>query len=38
MSAAASVQVWGKAGGAPGALDLVNFDRYEFKLRAGIEF
>jgi hypothetical protein len=38
MSAAFDVQVWGGAVGSPGALDLVNFDRYQVKLRAGFEF
>jgi hypothetical protein len=38
MSVAASLQAWGKAVGGLGALDLVNFERYQVKLRAGIEF
>jgi hypothetical protein len=38
MSAAFNVQVWGGAVGVPGALDLVNFERYQVKLRAGYEF
>jgi hypothetical protein len=38
MSATVSAQVWGDAVGVPGALDLVNFERYQVKLRAGYEF
>jgi len=38
ISAAVSVQVWGQTVGAPGALDLVNFTRYQAMLRAGFEF
>jgi hypothetical protein len=38
VSAAFNVQVWGGAVGVPGALDLVNFERYQVKLRAGFEF
>jgi hypothetical protein len=38
MSAAADIQVWGKTVGTLGALDLVNFERYQIKIRAGLEF
>jgi len=38
LSAAFNVQVWGRANGLPGTLDLTNFDRYQVKLRVGFEF
>jgi len=38
LSAAWDFQVWGGAAGIPGALDLVNFDRHQFKFRVGYEF
>jgi hypothetical protein len=38
MSAAWSFQMWGGVTAAPGALDLVNFERHQAKLRFGIEF
>jgi hypothetical protein len=38
LSAAFDLQVWGGAVGVPGALDLVNFERYQAKFRAGVEF
>jgi hypothetical protein len=38
MSAAFNGQVWGRTVAVPGALDLVNFERYQVKLRAGFEF
>jgi hypothetical protein len=37
-SAAFEVQVWGGAVGVPGSLDLVNFERYQAKLRVGFNF
>jgi hypothetical protein len=38
MSAAWDFQIWGGATGAPGALDLTNFERHQAKLRFGFEF
>jgi hypothetical protein len=38
MSAAWNFQIWGGATAAPGALDLVNFERHQAKLRFGFEF
>jgi hypothetical protein len=38
MSAAFDVQVWGGAVGVPGALDLMNFERYQALLRVGFDF
>ena len=38
VSAAWNFQVWGEAAGIPGALDLVNFERHQLKLRLGYEF
>jgi len=38
MSAAWNAQVAGRAAGAPGALDLTNFERYQAKLRFGYNF
>ncbi len=38
LSAAWNFQVWGKATGIPGALDLVDFERHQLKLRIGYEF
>jgi hypothetical protein len=38
LSAALNVQVWGRASGLPGTLDLTNFDRYQVKLRVGFDF
>jgi hypothetical protein len=38
VSVAVSAQVWGGAAGVPGALDLVNFTRYQALFRAGFEF
>ena len=38
VSAAWEFQVWGGAVAAPGALDLVNFERHQAKLRFGLEF
>ena len=38
VSAAWNFQIWGKAISAPGALDLVNFERHQVKLRFGLEF
>ena len=37
-SAAFEVQVWGGAVGVPGSLDLVNFERYQAKVRVGFNF
>jgi hypothetical protein len=37
-SAAFGVQVWGGAVGIPGSLDLVNFERYQAKIRVGFNF
>jgi hypothetical protein len=38
LSAAWNVQVWGAVAGSSGALDLVNFDRHQVKLRLGVSF
>jgi hypothetical protein len=38
LSAAWNVQVWGAVAGSSGALDLVNFERYQAKLRIGVTF
>jgi hypothetical protein len=38
LSAAWNVQVWGATAGSSGALDLVNFDWYQAKLRVGLTF
>jgi hypothetical protein len=38
LSAAWSFQAWGGAAGFPGALDLMNFERHQFKFRIGYEF
>lgn len=38
LSAAFNVQVWGRAVEIPGALDLVNFERYQAKFRLGYDF
>jgi hypothetical protein len=38
VSVAWNFQVWGSAAAAPGALDLANFERYQVKLRFGLEF
>jgi len=38
VSAAWEFQMWGEATGAPGALDLTNFERYRLKLRLGWSF
>jgi hypothetical protein len=38
MSAAFNFQIWGRAVEVPSALDLVNFERYQAKLRFGYEF
>jgi hypothetical protein len=38
VSAAWTFQIWGRAVAAPGALDLVNFERHQVKLRFGLEF
>jgi hypothetical protein len=38
LSAAFDVQTWGRAVTAPGALDLVNFERYQMKFRVGYDF
>jgi hypothetical protein len=38
LSAAWNVQVWGAVAGTSGALDLVNFERYQAKLRVGVVF
>jgi hypothetical protein len=38
LSAAFSVQAWGGAASTPGALDLINFERYQAKLRFGYMF
>jgi len=38
VSAAWEFQIWGEATGAPGALDLTNFERHQVKLRFGLEF
>ena len=38
VSLAWNLQIWGKPISAPGALDLVNFERHQVKLRLGFEF
>ena len=38
LSAALNFQVWGRAVGLPGSLDLTNFERYQAKLRVGFDF
>jgi hypothetical protein len=38
LSAAWNVQVWGAVAGTSGALDLVNFERHQAKLRVGVVF
>lgn len=38
VSAAWNVQLWGGGAAVPGALDLVNFERHEAKLRIGFTF
>jgi hypothetical protein len=38
LSAAWNVQVWGAVAGSSGALDLVNFERHQVKLRVGVSF
>jgi hypothetical protein len=38
LSAAWNVQVWGAVAGSLGALDLVNFERHQAKLRVGVVF
>jgi hypothetical protein len=38
LSAAWNVQVWGAVAGSSGALDLVNFERHQAKLRLGVVF
>jgi hypothetical protein len=38
LSAAWNVQVWGAVAGSSGALDLVNFERHQAKLRIGVAF
>jgi hypothetical protein len=38
LSAAFNVQVWGRALASPGALDLVDFERYQAKFRLGHDF
>jgi hypothetical protein len=38
LSAAWNVQVWGAVAGSSGALDLVNFERHQAKLRVGVAF
>jgi len=38
MSVALDVQVWGSAAAASGALDLTNFERFQAKVRFGVEF
>jgi len=38
MSAAWGFQIWGGGTAAPGSLDLTNFERYQAKLRFGLEF
>jgi hypothetical protein len=38
ISAAWNVQVWGAVAGSSGALDLVNFERHQVKVRAGVRF
>jgi len=38
ISAALNFQVWGRAVGIPGPLDLINFERYQAKFRVGFSF
>ena len=38
LSAAWNVQVWGAVAGNSGALELVNFERHQAKLRVGVVF
>lgn len=38
VSAAWSVQAWGAVAGSAGALDLINFERHQAKLRIGLTF
>jgi hypothetical protein len=38
LSAGGNVQVWGTVAGSSGALDLVNFERHQAKLRVGVVF
>jgi hypothetical protein len=38
LSAAWNVQVWGAVAASSGALDLVNFERHQVKLRLGVTF
>jgi hypothetical protein len=38
LSVAFDVQAWGRAVTAPGALDFVNFERYQAKFRLGYDF
>lgn len=38
FSATWNAQIWGAATGSPAALDLVNFDRFRVKVRAGFNF
>ena len=38
LSAAWNVQVWGAVAGTSGAVDLVNFERHQAKLRVGVVF
>jgi hypothetical protein len=38
LSTAFNFQAWGRAAGTPGALDLMNFERYQAKFRLGYEF
>src|SRR5262249_26795939 len=38
LSAAWNVQVWGAVAASSGALDLVNFERHQAKLRLGVSF
>jgi len=38
ISAALNFQVWGRAVGVPGSLDLTNFERYQAKFRVGFSF
>jgi hypothetical protein len=38
LSAALNFQIWGRAVGLPGALDLTNFERFQAKLRLGFDF
>jgi len=38
VSAAWSIQVWGAVAGSSGALDLINSERHQAKLRLGVSF